>query len=30
MNVNEVIKNAISATGHHPFLFVGSGLSKDI
>ena len=26
--MNEIIKNAIQTTGHHPFLFVGSGLSK--
>lgn len=28
MEINEIIKNAIQTTGHHPFLFVGSGLSK--
>ena len=28
MNVSDVIKNAISTTGHHPFLFIGSGFSK--
>lgn len=28
MTISEIIKNAISTTGHHPFLFVGSGLSK--
>lgn len=28
LNVSDIIKNAISITGHHPFLFVGSGLSK--
>lgn len=28
MDINEIIGNAIQITGHHPFLFVGSGLSK--
>lgn len=28
MDINSIIKNAIHLTGHHPFLFVGSGLSK--
>lgn len=28
MGINEIIKNAIQVTGHHPFLFVGSGMSK--
>ncbi len=28
MGINELIKNAIQLTGHQPFLFVGSGLSK--
>ena len=28
MNVSDVIQNAISTTGHHPFLFIGSGFSK--
>lgn len=28
MGICELIKNAIQLTGHQPFLFVGSGLSK--
>lgn len=28
MKIDEIIKNAIQKTGHHPFLFVGSGISK--
>lgn len=28
MTINEIIKSAIQKTGHHPFLFVGSGISK--
>lgn len=28
MKINELIKKAIQITGHQPFLFVGSGLSK--
>lgn len=26
--IKTIIKEAIQTTGHHPFLFVGSGLSK--
>lgn len=28
MKINELIKKAVQITGHQPFLFVGSGLSK--
>lgn len=28
MDTYKIIKNSIQITGHHPFLFVGSGLSK--
>ena len=28
MGISDIIKNAIQITGHHPFLFVGSGISK--
>ena len=28
MSIDEIVKNAIHSTGHHPFLFAGSGLSK--
>jgi len=28
MEVREIIRRAIQITGHHPFLFVGSGISK--
>ncbi len=28
MEIKELIREAIQTTGHHPFLFVGSGLSK--
>ena len=28
MNILDIIKNAIQITGHHPFLFIGSGISK--
>lgn len=28
MDIIDIVKNAIQTTGHHPFLFVGSGLSK--
>lgn len=28
MDISNIIRNAIQITGHHPFLFVGSGISK--
>ena len=28
MEISNIVKNAIQTAGHHPFLFVGSGISK--
>ena len=28
MEISNIVKNAIKTAGHHPFLFVGSGISK--